>query len=58
MVAEGVKTSEVVLELAARYDVSLPIFESIYSVVHGGANPADAYRGLVRRPAGAESEAD
>ncbi|MFV1989725.1 MAG: NAD(P)H-dependent glycerol-3-phosphate dehydrogenase [Acidimicrobiales bacterium] len=58
MVAEGVKTSEVVLELAARYDVSLPIFESIYSVVHGGAHPADAYRGLVRRPAGAESEAD
>jgi glycerol-3-phosphate dehydrogenase (NAD(P)+) len=58
MVAEGVKTAEVVLELAKRYDVSLPICESIHSVVHSGASPAGAYFGLVRRPAGAESDAD
>lgn len=58
MVAEGVKTSKVVLELANNYDVTLPICVSIYSVVHDGASPTSAYRGLVSRPAGAEADAD
>ena len=49
MVAEGVKTSKVVMELAAEYGVDLPIAESVFSVVHEGAPATDAYRGLLGR---------
>src|SRR5690606_12674419 len=36
MVAEGVKTSKVVMELAEHYGVDLPIAASVYQVVHNG----------------------
>jgi glycerol-3-phosphate dehydrogenase (NAD(P)+) len=49
MVAEGVKTSKVVMELAAQYKVDLPIAETVYAVVHEGLSATDAYRGLLRR---------
>ncbi|MBW2371750.1 MAG: NAD(P)H-dependent glycerol-3-phosphate dehydrogenase [Deltaproteobacteria bacterium] len=55
-VAEGVKTSKVVIELAEKYGVDMPIAREVYGVVHGGATAMDAYRGLTRRPAGAERE--
>ena len=55
-VAEGVKTSKVVIELAEKYGVDMPIAREVYGVVHQGATAMDAYRGLTRRPAGAERE--
>jgi glycerol-3-phosphate dehydrogenase (NAD(P)+) len=49
MVAEGVKTSKVVMELGEEYGVDLPIAASVYSVVHEGAPATEAYRGLLGR---------
>jgi glycerol-3-phosphate dehydrogenase (NAD(P)+) len=50
MVAEGVKTSKVVMELAKEYDVRMPIAREVHRVVHEGATAAEAYRGLLSRP--------
>jgi glycerol-3-phosphate dehydrogenase (NAD(P)+) len=49
MVAEGVKTSKVVMELAQEHGVVLPIAESVYGVVHEGKPASEAYRGLLGR---------
>jgi glycerol-3-phosphate dehydrogenase (NAD(P)+) len=49
MVAEGIKTSRVTVEVAAQYGVEMPIAEEIYAVVHEGRTAVDAYRGLLRR---------
>jgi glycerol-3-phosphate dehydrogenase (NAD(P)+) len=54
MVAEGVKTSAVVVELGRRYGVDLPIAELVYQVVHEGVSVVDAYRGLLARDNRAE----
>ena len=50
MVAEGVKTSKVVMELAHEYEVSMPIAREVHRVVYEGSSAADAYRGLLARP--------
>lgn len=49
MVAEGVKTSRVVMELGEQYGVDLPIAGEVFSVVHGGVPASEAYRGLLGR---------
>lgn len=49
MVAEGVKTSKVVHEMAAELDIEMPIAEEVYAACHEGRSAADAYRGLLRR---------
>jgi glycerol-3-phosphate dehydrogenase (NAD(P)+) len=49
MVAEGVKTSKVVMELAAQYDVEMPIAEQVYRVINEGRPAAEAYAGLLGR---------
>jgi glycerol-3-phosphate dehydrogenase (NAD(P)+) len=54
MVAEGIKTSAVVVELAAERDVPVPICEEVYAVLHQGRSALDAYRGLRRSAAGSE----
>jgi glycerol-3-phosphate dehydrogenase (NAD(P)+) len=54
MVAEGVKTADLVLDLAARHDLDLPICRMIHRVVRGEVRPAAAYFGLT--PAGHEAE--
>jgi len=54
MVAEGVQTAAVVLELADRHGLELPICRAIHGVVGGQLTPRQAYRGLT--PAGHESE--
>jgi glycerol-3-phosphate dehydrogenase (NAD(P)+) len=56
MVAEGVKTSRVVMELAAKYTVEMPICREVYRVVHEGSSPSQAYRGLVRVAPGSEQD--
>lgn len=57
MVAEGVKTSTVVMELAAQYGVHVPIASQVYSVVHEGRRPEDAFVGLLRSRPTTEAEA-
>jgi glycerol-3-phosphate dehydrogenase (NAD(P)+) len=54
MVAEGVKTSRVVVELAEKVDVELPIAEQVEAVCHQGVSVADALASLMRRPSGHE----
>jgi len=56
-VAEGVKTSRVVMELGEKHGVDLPISREVYGVIYDGRTARDAYRGLTRRP-GAEHEPD
>ncbi|MEM9745803.1 MAG: NAD(P)H-dependent glycerol-3-phosphate dehydrogenase [Actinomycetota bacterium] len=48
MVAEGVKSSRVVCELAEEHGVDMPIAREVDGVVNEGRTPADAYRGLRR----------
>jgi glycerol-3-phosphate dehydrogenase (NAD(P)+) len=52
MVAEGVKTSRVVMELAREHSVEMPIAAEVFAVCQGDATAVDAYRGLVRGQAG------
>jgi glycerol-3-phosphate dehydrogenase (NAD(P)+) len=52
MVAEGVNTAVLVLDLAARHNLDMPICTMIDRVVKGEIAPADAYYGLT--PAGHE----
>jgi glycerol-3-phosphate dehydrogenase (NAD(P)+) len=56
MVAEGVKTSRVVMELSAKYKIELPICREVYRVVHEGSTPTQAYRGLLRFAPGSEQD--
>jgi glycerol-3-phosphate dehydrogenase (NAD(P)+) len=49
MVAEGIKTSRVVVEVAERFGVEMPIAQAVYGVVHEGCPATEAYRGLLRR---------
>jgi len=54
MVAEGVHTCGVILQLARRYEVPMPISEEIHRVIYEGSSALEAYRGLVRHPPGSE----
>ena len=56
MVAEGVKTCSVVVELAKQYNIEMPISQEVYRVVHEGQTPGDAFRGLLRMQIGSEAE--
>jgi glycerol-3-phosphate dehydrogenase (NAD(P)+) len=57
MVAEGVKASRVVIELADRYEVDMPIAREVFSIVHEGRSPEDAFRGLLKTRPTTESAA-
>jgi glycerol-3-phosphate dehydrogenase (NAD(P)+) len=54
MVAEGVKSSKVVMELAEKYDLEMPISHEVYKVLYDGANVTEAFRGLLRHNIGSE----
>jgi len=56
MVAEGVKTSKVVMELAGELGIDMPIASEVYGVCHGGRTAAEAYAGLLRRGTGREMD--
>lgn len=47
MVAEGVKAAALVLDLAARHSVRMPIAEHIHRVILGEEQPLEAFAGLV-----------
>lgn len=55
-VAEGIRTSRVMVELGAKYDIDLPIAKEVYGVIYEGRDATDAYSGLTRRQPGAEHE--
>lgn len=57
MVAEGVKSAPVVMALAERHGVDMPLAREVYDVVRGRSSARKAFRGLLRTAAGAESEA-
>lgn len=56
MVAEGVKTVEVVVELGKLHQCDMPIAQEVYKIVHEGATVFDAFRGLLRRESGSEAD--
>jgi glycerol-3-phosphate dehydrogenase (NAD(P)+) len=49
MVAEGIKTTEAVVDLAQRYDVEMPIARQMHAVFHDGRNPREAIQQLMER---------
>ncbi|MDQ1712719.1 MAG: glycerol-3-phosphate dehydrogenase [Frankiaceae bacterium] len=56
MVAEGVKSSRSILDLATKHDVEMPIAQHVAHVVHDGMSPHDMLRSLMSREAKAETE--
>jgi glycerol-3-phosphate dehydrogenase (NAD(P)+) len=54
MVAEGVKTARVVMELADEYGIDMPIAEQVFAVCNENRPAAEAYRGHLRREYGHE----
>lgn len=54
MVAEGIKTSKAVVELAGRCGVDVPIAEQVVAVLHGGHRARDVIPALMGRVARAE----
>lgn len=49
MVAEGVKSSRALQEIAQEHDVDMPIVEHVVRVVHQGMDPRDMVRSLMAR---------
>jgi glycerol-3-phosphate dehydrogenase (NAD(P)+) len=56
MVAEGVKSAPTVMALAERCGVEMPIARDVCQVIEGNRTPMQAFQGLIRHMAGAESE--
>jgi glycerol-3-phosphate dehydrogenase (NAD(P)+) len=56
MVAEGVKTCSVVIELAQKYGIEMPITKEVYKVVNDGCTVREAFSGLIRTKIGSESD--
>jgi len=56
MVAEGVKASRVVMELAQRHGIDMPIVREVCGAIHEGRTARQAYRGLIRQKPGSEHE--
>ena len=54
MVAEGIKTSSVVMELANQLGIEMPIAAEVAAVVNGERGAVQAFRGLRRLAPGAE----
>lgn len=54
MVAEGVKTSRAVVDLARRHGVEMPIAEQVVAVLYEGKRASDVISALMRRQSKAE----
>ena len=54
MVAEGVRTSKAVVDLAARVGIEMPIAEQVVAVLYHGKQPADVVPSLMQRTSRAE----
>jgi glycerol-3-phosphate dehydrogenase (NAD(P)+) len=55
MVAEGVKTTRAVLQLAEQVDVEMPIATQVYRVLYEGDHPREAVMSLMTRQARSET---
>jgi glycerol-3-phosphate dehydrogenase (NAD(P)+) len=53
-VAEGVKTVSVVMDMAERLGIDMPIASEVHGVINQGNTADDAYRGLLRSTPGHE----
>lgn len=51
MVAEGVKTTRAVVDLATRFDIEMPIANQVARVLYEGLEPREAMLGLMTREA-------
>lgn len=49
-VAEGVKTTQAVMELAEQHDIEMPIAQEVYRVLFEGKSPLEATDTLMSRP--------
>ena len=56
MVAEGVKTAPVVMQMAEAAGIEMPIAAEVNRVVHGAWSPRHAFRGLLRTGHGDEAD--
>ena len=56
MVAEGVKSVGVVIELGEKYGVPTPIAQEVYKVIHEGNTAQDAFRGLIQTDSRTEAD--
>ncbi len=56
MVAEGVKSAPAVIALAEKYGVDMPIAREVFQVVQDKSTARQAFRGLLKTAAGAESD--
>lgn len=56
MVAEGVKSAPAVMALAEKYGVDMPIAREVFDVVQDKSTAREAFRGLLKTVAGAESD--
>ena len=55
-VAEGINSSKIVMELADRHGLDMPIAREVYKVCHEGSTALQAFRGLLRNETGSEAE--
>jgi glycerol-3-phosphate dehydrogenase (NAD(P)+) len=55
MVAEGIKTTRAVLDLAVRHGIEMPIASHVGMVLYEGMDPAEAVLRLMTRGAKAET---
>jgi glycerol-3-phosphate dehydrogenase (NAD(P)+) len=53
-VAEGVKAVSVVMDMASKMGIDMPIANEVHGVVNEGRTAEDAYRGLLRSTPGHE----
>ena len=51
MVAEGVRTTKSVRQLAQKNSVEMPITEQVYNILYNNKNPRDAVQELLAREA-------
>ena len=58
MVAEGVKSSATVVNLAKKHGVEVPIAHDVHEVISGNTTAEEAFYGLLKRRVGAEIEPD
>jgi glycerol-3-phosphate dehydrogenase (NAD(P)+) len=49
MVAEGIRTTDAAVDLAARYSVEMPIAGQMHRMLHAGSSPQEAIRQLMER---------
>lgn len=49
MVAEGVKTTDALFVLSKKYNLDMPILNSMYRILHGEAKPSEEVNALMQR---------